>query len=37
MEESKLSKIIGQHQEMENFFSGGLVVKSTAEDSTENR
>ncbi len=31
MEETKLSKIIGQHQEMENFFSGGLVVKSTAE------
>ena len=35
MEESKLSKIIGQHQEMENFFSGGLVVKSTAEDSQQ--
>jgi len=36
MEESKLSKIIGQHQEMENFFSGGLVLKSTAEDSQQN-
>ena len=31
MEETTLKKIISQHQEMENFFSGGLVVKSTAE------
>jgi hypothetical protein len=31
MEEPKLQKIISQHQEMENFFSGGLVVKSAAE------
>jgi uracil-DNA glycosylase family 4 len=35
MEESKLSKIIGQHQEMENFFSDGLVVKSAAKDSQQ--
>ena len=38
MEETKLKKIIDQHREMENFFSGGLVVKSTAEYSaTGNR
>jgi uracil-DNA glycosylase family 4 len=30
MEEGKLLKIIDQHQEMENFFSGGLIVKSAA-------
>ena len=33
MEEAKLQKIISQHQEMENFFSGGLVVKGAAESS----
>lgn len=31
MEETKLKKIIEQHREMENFFSGGLAVKSTVE------
>jgi uracil-DNA glycosylase family 4 len=35
MEEGKLSKIIDQHREMEDFFSGGLVVKSAAEDSQQ--
>ena len=31
MEESKLQKVVRQHHEMEEFFSGGLVVKSAAE------
>jgi len=29
MEEAKLEKIVNQHREMENFFSGGLIVKSS--------
>ena len=32
MEEVKLKKIVDQHREMENFFSGGLVVKNTADN-----
>ena len=31
MEESKLQKVVRQHCEMEEFFSGGLVVKSVSE------
>lgn len=35
MEETKLEKIVSQHQEMENFFSGGLVVKSSESADTK--
>jgi DNA polymerase len=31
MEETRQEKVVGQHREMENFFSGGFVAKSTTE------